>query len=105
MRDTVTASHLEAGMRPRRAVGPDTLDHRGATARRGRGGDDRRNGNRRPGENGPQIPEIDEIMRKGQEQLRVLMGGRGRQNGGPRGPNRGPQRLGYAGLSPVCHLG
>ena len=37
-----------------------------------------RNGNgRRPGE-GPQIPEIDELMKKGQEQLRVLMGGRGR---------------------------
>jgi hypothetical protein len=29
---------------------------------------------RRPGE-GPQIPEIDQIVRKGQEQLRVLMGG------------------------------
>lgn len=50
----------------------------------GRGGDDRRNGNRRPGEGGPQIPEIDEIMKKGQEQLRVLMGGknRGGFNGG-----------------------
>ena len=49
-------------------------------------------GGRRPGQNGPQIPEIDQIMRKGQEQLRVLMGGRGggsnRGNGGsgfPRG--------------------
>jgi membrane protease subunit HflK len=56
--------------------------------------DDRRGGGRRPGEGGPQIPEIDEIMRKGQEQLRVLMGGRGRgQNGGgggPRGPSGGP---------------
>mgnify|MGYP006147916661 FL=1 len=39
-------------------------------------GDDRRGG-RRPPEGGPQIPEIDEIMKKGQEQLRVLMGGRG----------------------------
>jgi len=57
---------------------------------RGQGDDDRRNGGRRPGE-GPQIPEIDEIMRKGQEQLRVLMGGRGRNTGGngPRGPQRG----------------
>ena len=44
--------------------------------------DDRR-GSRRPGE-GSQIPEIDEIVKKGQEQLRVLMGGRG-----PRGPAGG----------------
>lgn len=58
----------------------------------GRGGDDRRNGNRRPGENGPQIPEIDEIMKKGQEQLRVLMGGknRGGFNGGGGGGGRDP---------------
>lgn len=42
-------------------------------------------GGRRPGQgDGPQIPEIDEIVKKGQEQLRVLMGGRG---GGPRRPN------------------
>ncbi len=61
------------------------------------GDDDRRNngGGRRPGEeSGSQIPEIDDLMRKGQEQLRVLMGGRGgNRNGaggggddGPRGP-------------------
>lgn len=58
----------------------------------GRGGDDRRNGNRRPGEGGPQIPEIDEIMKKGQEQLRVLMGGRNRNgfNGGGGGGGRDP---------------
>lgn len=58
----------------------------------GRGGDDRRNGNRRPGEGGPQIPEIDEIMKKGQEQLRVLMGGRkgGGFNGGGGGGGRDP---------------
>lgn len=61
----------------------------------GGGGDDDRGGRRdddgrkRPGE-GPQIPEIDEIMRKGQEQLRVLMGGRNRgNNGGGRGPGNG----------------
>lgn len=45
-----------------------------------------RPGGRRPGE-GPQIPEIDELMKKGQEQLRMLMGGGGgnrppRSNGG-----------------------
>jgi membrane protease subunit HflK len=40
-------------------------------------------GPRRPGGGGDQqIPEIDEIVRKGQEQLRVLMGGRGGRGGG-----------------------
>jgi membrane protease subunit HflK len=63
-------------------------DDRGGN--RGQGEGDRRPGNRRPGEGGSPIPEIDEIMRKGQEQLRVLMGGRGRNGtGGPRGPGRG----------------
>ncbi len=45
-----------------------------------KGGDDRgqnNGGGRPPGGQGPQIPEIDEIVRKGQEQLRVLMGGKG----------------------------
>lgn len=37
-------------------------------------------GGRRPED--PQIPEIDELVKKGQEQLRVLMGGRGGQGGG-----------------------
>ncbi len=50
----------------------------------GGGGDDGRGGGpRRPGNDGPQIPEIDEIVKKGQEQLKVLMGGR---SGGQR-PN------------------
>jgi membrane protease subunit HflK len=56
----------------------------GGGNRGGRGGDDggRNNGSggggRRPGQDeGPQIPEIDDLVRKGQEQLRVLMGGRG----------------------------
>ncbi|KFI33653.1 membrane protein [Haematobacter missouriensis] len=58
-------------------------------------GDDPRGGNRRPGE-GPQIPELDQIMKKGQEQLRVLMGGRGTGTGGPRqsGPGLGITRKG-----------
>ncbi|WP_299790186.1 FtsH protease activity modulator HflK [uncultured Marivita sp.] len=57
-------------------------------------GDDRpRGGNngggRRPGDgNQPQIPEIDELMKKGQERLRVLMGGRG-GNGGTNGSGGG----------------
>ncbi|MDR5652510.1 FtsH protease activity modulator HflK [Ruixingdingia sedimenti] len=58
----------------------------------GGGGNDDRGGNRGPGgggrrPEGPQIPEIDELMKKGQEQLRVLMGGRG--NGGGRGTGNG----------------
>ncbi len=41
-------------------------------------------GGRRPGGGGdqPPIPEIDEIVRKGQERLKVLMGGRGGGGGG-----------------------
>ncbi|WP_299373449.1 FtsH protease activity modulator HflK [uncultured Tateyamaria sp.] len=51
---------------------------------------DRGNGGRRPGDDGPQIPEIDELVKKGQEQLRVLMGGRGGGNtGGGRGSGGG----------------
>jgi len=42
-------------------------------------------GGRGPGGEGPQIPEIDEIVKKGQEQLRVLMGGRGGSGGGEGG--------------------
>lgn len=60
----------------------------GGDDRDGRGGNDGR-GPRRPGQEGPQIPEIDEIMKKGQEQLRVLMGGKGRTGGGGRGPGGG----------------
>lgn len=36
----------------------------------------------RGGDNRPEMPEIDEIVRKGQEQLRVLMGGKNRSGGG-----------------------
>ena len=52
----------------------------------------RSGGDRKPG-SGPQMPEIDELMKKGQEQLRVLMGGRGRgtppNNGGTGGGDGG----------------
>ncbi|SLN40181.1 Modulator of FtsH protease HflK [Roseovarius albus] len=43
----------------------------------GNNGDDKNRGGQRPPEGGPQIPEIDELMKKGQDHLRVLMGGRG----------------------------
>jgi membrane protease subunit HflK len=55
--------------------------------------DDRRGGGRRPGSDGPQIPEIDDLVKKGQEQLRVLMGGRGRGGQGG-GGGRGPREPG-----------
>lgn len=57
----------------------------GGTGGRGTGGngsggerDRERGGGRRPPGEGPQIPEIDDLMKKGQEQLRVLIGGGGR---------------------------
>ena len=50
----------------------------GGGGNRGNNGD----GRRPPEGDGPQIPEIDELMKKGQEQLRVLMGGRGGGRGG-----------------------
>lgn len=50
----------------------------------GRGGGDRGSGGNGGG-NDPQIPEIEELMKKGQEQLRVLMGGRGTGGGRPNG--------------------
>ena len=61
-------------------------DNRGDDKR----GDDKRGG-RKPGGDGPQIPEIEEIVKKGQEQLRVLMGGRSRNpnNGGGGGGGGG----------------
>ncbi|MFN6978775.1 MAG: HflK protein, partial [Gemmobacter sp.] len=55
---------------------------------RGNGGGDNRGG-RKPGGEGPQIPEIDDLVKKGQEQLRVLMGGRGPGGRGPSGGGGG----------------
>jgi membrane protease subunit HflK len=62
----------------------------------GQGNGDRGNngGGRRPEEDGPQIPDIDELMKKGQDQLRVLMGGGsgkgGSGNNGAGGGGQGP---------------
>lgn len=64
----------------------------------GGGDDDRRNGSGKrsgegkPGPEGAQLPEIDELVKKGQEQLRVLMGGRGgsgQKGGGANGTGGG----------------
>ncbi len=55
----------------------------------GNNGGGNQGGGKRPEGDGNQIPEIDELMKKGQEQLRVLMGGRGgsgQGGGGGRGP-------------------
>ncbi|MES0825224.1 FtsH protease activity modulator HflK [Ruegeria sp. SCP11] len=54
----------------------------GGGGNRGNNGD----GRKPPEGDSPQIPEIDELMKKGQEQLRVLMGGRG---GSGRGGGQG----------------
>ncbi len=65
----------------------------GGGGNRGGNDDDRRPApGRRPGET-PQIPEIDELMNRGREQLRVLMGGGGnggRQPNGSGGGGGGP---------------
>ncbi len=81
-----------------------------------RGGDDQ-GGKSNGGNNGggnrppspPQVPEIEEIMKKGQEQLRVLMGGRdkGRVNGGGNGgggdaPAMGKGAMGLIALAAIA---
>ncbi|MFU1479434.1 FtsH protease activity modulator HflK [Roseovarius sp. C7] len=55
------------------------------------GGGGNNGGGRKPPEGGG-LPEIDDLVRKGQDQLRVLMGGKGGGNGtrGPRGGAGGP---------------
>jgi len=58
----------------------------------GNGEDDDRGGKRggrKPNEGGTPIPEIDELMKKGQDQLRVLMGGRGGGGSGSNGSGAG----------------
>ncbi|MCW9042262.1 MAG: FtsH protease activity modulator HflK [Pseudopelagicola sp.] len=58
--------------------------HQGGGGNRGNNG----GGGRGPGDEGPQIPDIDELMKKGQDQLRVLMGGRGDSGNGQGGGRR-----------------
>lgn len=75
----------------------------GGGGNRGGGGDDDDRDRRpqRPPQGGePQIPEIDELMKRGQEQLRVLMGGRGGGGGSRQGGGGGPSapRIGRGGL-------
>jgi len=69
--------------------GPDDEDEERRRNGGRRGGDDRRQGDDRRGP-GPQIPDVDRLMKKGQEQLRVLMGGSGSGgNGGGTGAGGG----------------
>jgi modulator of FtsH protease HflK len=62
----------------------------GGGGNRGNGGRGSGNGQRPGGNQGPQIPEIDDLVKKGQQQLKVLMGGRGGGGGGGRGTPGGP---------------
>jgi modulator of FtsH protease HflK len=62
----------------------------------GGGGDDKKGGGRGPWGGGgrrpggqPPVPDIDEIVRKGQEQLKILMGGGRSGSGRGRGPGGG----------------
>lgn len=60
----------------------------------GGGNDDNRGGGgRKPNNDGPNIPEIDELVNKGREQLRVLMGGGGGGAGGSSGSGGGGPQL------------
>jgi len=81
----------------------------GGGGNRGDGDDDRRPaGGRRPGGEGPQIPEIDELMNKGREQLRVLMGGgrgNGPNGGGPQLPQGPKLTRGTVGLAALAAVG
>jgi membrane protease subunit HflK len=82
----------------------------------GKKGDDQGKGGRGPWGGGnrpgggpggqPPVPDIDEIVRKGQEQLKVLMGGRGRTGGPGRGGggSGGPGGIGRLGLGIIVGL-
>ncbi len=63
----------------------------GGGGNRGNGGNDGRDnrGGGGRGPDNPQIPEIDDLVKKGQEQLRVLMGGKGGSGGSSGGGSGG----------------
>ncbi|MCL4675618.1 MAG: FtsH protease activity modulator HflK, partial [Pararhodobacter sp.] len=63
----------------------------GGGNRGGSGGGNRPNGGGGGGPERPQIPEIDDLVKKGQQHLKVLMGGRGGKGGsGGTGGGSGP---------------
>ncbi|MDB6177839.1 FtsH protease activity modulator HflK [Paracoccus sp. Z330] len=53
-------------------------------------------GPRRPGQGDQQMPEIEDLMKKGQERLRVLMGGRGGGSNNGGGGGRRPSGPGFS---------
>ncbi len=60
----------------------------GGGGNNGGDGDDGRNGDgrrppQRPQQGGPQIPELDDLLRQGRERFRTIMGGGGSGDGGP----------------------
>jgi len=73
----------------------------------GRNDDDRDSGGRKPNNDGPNIPEIDELVNKGREQLRVLMGGGGNGGGGSTGGGAGGPQItrGTVGLGILAAIG
>jgi membrane protease subunit HflK len=81
----------------------------GGGGNNGSGGDDdnRNEGGRKPNNDGPNIPEIDELVNKGREQLRVLMGGGGGGNSRTPGSGDGGPQLtrGTVGLGVLVALG
>ncbi len=71
----------------------------------GDNGDRPPRGGRRPGE-GPQIPDIDQMVNKGREQLRAIMGGgRGPGSTGAGGPSFGRGTIGLIALAAVALWG
>ncbi len=87
----------------------------GGGGNRGDQGGGNNGGGRKPsggggGGNRPDMPEIDEIVRKGQEQLRVLMGGKGGSrkgngSGGGQSPSLGFGGIGLIGLAAIAFWG
>ena len=56
-------------------------------------------GNRPSGGGGQQGPDLDDLLRKGRDQLRVVLGGKG---GGPNGTGRGGGGGGFEGILPIA---
>ena len=75
--------------------------NRGGSGGGGQDGGGNRGGGRGPGGQ-PPVPDIDEIVRKGQEQLKVLMGGGRGSRGGSGGGAGGGPAIGRRGLGLIA---
>jgi membrane protease subunit HflK len=60
------------------------------------------NGGGRPPSGGGQGPDLDDLVRKGQEQLRVLMGGKGGNNNGRKQSGAGGAGIGFGGIGLIA---